>query len=186
MLCNSRFDAFLLSPVSVTDYMFIDPPWNYRPTRYSSAQFWNGVTFSHLFQHLNCSTLFIWTTIESLPVMLSGTLESNFELKSLIPYVRTARNEDTMSALLTGFRNPLMYLAVFQRPMSPIALPLSKSFIIEQDNEVQRPIMWEDKMFLQLSKEGFKGIYILPDGTVADTYLETSSLDDSMTRKELF
>lgn len=186
MLCNNKFDAFIVSPVSNTDYMFIDPPFNYRPTRYSSATFWKGVSFSHLFPHLNCSTLFIWCTLENIPVMLSGTLESNFELKSLIPYVRLARNEECLLSQNIGFRNALMYLAVFQRPCSPISLSLSKTIICEQDNEIQRPIVWEDKMFMQLSSEGFKGIYILPDGSVADTYILESSLDNGMTRKELF
>ncbi len=186
MLCNSRFNSFVISNINNSDYMFVDTPWNYRPSQYSSAEFWKGVTFADLFLHLNCSTIFMWVTTELIPTMLSGHTESSFELKALVPYARVARHEDVTYAMNHGFRNPFLHLAVFQRRDATITTMLSKVIIIEHDNELQRPVMWEDSMFMQLSSEGFKGLYILPDGGIADTDISDRQQGGQMIKKELF
>ena len=187
MIGNSRFNSFVQSELNNVDYMFIDPPSNYRPSQYGTADFWQDITFAEMFSSLNADTLFIWTTIDNIPALVAGHIESAFELKAFVPYIRAAKHEDLMIGLKTGFKNPLQYLAVFQRKGAALHTLLYKHIIVEHDNEWQRPVLWENNCFLELLEDGFKGLYILPNGGIADTDISGCDCSTShITKKELF
>lgn len=186
IIANPRFHTFIKSSANVADYMFIDPPWNYKPSSYNGVEFWENVTYYDLFQCLTTSNIFVWTTLEMLPSLVAGYIDSAFELKALIPYFRVVKHEDVLYSIKQGFKTPSQFLAVLSTKDSKLANVYNKSIIIEYDNELQRPILWEDQLFLQLSQQGIRGIYLLPDGNVADTDISDRADTIQMVKKELF
>lgn len=186
MVMNSRFNSFINSELNDSDYMFIDPPWNYPPSRYKS-EFWRDISFLDLFQNIRVSTIFMWVSLELIPTLISGFVDSSYDLKALIPYARVGKHEDPLYSLKHGFRNSLQYLAVFQtKNQVPIAV-LPKTMIVETENGFgPRPVNWEDSLFIELATKQFKGIYLLPDGKVADTDITGKVGDTVMSKKELF
>ena len=186
MIANPRFHTFIKSSANAADYMFIDPPWNYKPSQYSNSEFWSNVNYFDLFQCLTTSNIFLWVTVEMLPAFVAGYIDSSFELKALIPYSRVVKHEDVLYAIKQGFKLPLQFLAVLSTKDSKLANVYNKSIILEYDNELQRPVMWEDQLFLQLSQQGARGLYLLPDGNVADTDISDRADIIQMVKKELF
>lgn len=186
MMYNERYTRFMKSDLNMSDYAFIDPPWNYPPTKYRS-DFWQNLCFLDLFQTLKIPTLFVWVTLDQLPVMISGFVDSAYDLKALIPYARVNRHEDLASSIKNGFRNSLQYLAVFQSKKEfPIHI-LPKTVIIETENDLcSRPIQWEDEFFGELGRSQLKGIYLLPDGNVADTDVTGGIGETAVSKHELF
>ena len=184
---NYRFREFLDSDLSNSDYIFIDPPWNYPPTKFSS-EFWKELSYIDLFQEIKSPMLFIYVTLDNLPLMMSSHLESEYDLKALIPYARVKSDEGALYSITHGFKNQLQYVAVFQSSRSDVNIStLCKDIIVEDDNSFKRPIKWEEKMFLELmSQHRLEGVYILPEGTVAATTNSNISSISQMSKKELF
>ena len=87
------FERFIASDISIADYAVIDPSWNYPSTKYSN-DFWKSISFFDVFMNLRIPTLFIYVTLENLPTMISGSSDSVYELKGLIPYCKVLKNED--------------------------------------------------------------------------------------------
>ena len=186
IIANPRFHTFIKSSANAADYMFIDPPWNYKPSTYGNTEFWSNVTYCDLFQCLTTSNIFVWTNLEMLPSLMAGYIDSPFELRALIPYFRVVKHEDVLYSMKQGFKLPSQFLAVLATKDSKLTNVYNKSIILEYDNELQRPVLWEDNLFLQLSSEGYRGIYLLPDGNVADTDISERADSIQMVKKELF
>lgn len=167
------------------NYIFIDPPWNYPLNKYNS-EFWSFISFYEIFHTLTVPTLFIYVNLDKIPVMLSAFTESTYELKALIPYIRTAKNDSGITSDIHVFRNPIQYIAMFQLA-DAVPLPaFTKVGVIEPDNGFHKPVAWEDALFMQLLHENQVGLYILPDGTVADTDVSKVKGNTSMSKNELF
>lgn len=181
---SEQFGKFVSSALSSSDYIFVDPPWNYPQSRYKS-EFWNGASYSDVFRHFKSSFLFIYTSVDKLPQMLCAQLDSMYEFVALIPYITVANHEDATYALQNAFRNSLQYIAVFQTTNAVTVPELPKMVAMEYANTFLRPVVWEDKMFNLLSSKGLRGVYILPTGEVGDT-TPVSSSNSTISKKELF
>ena len=186
MSYNKRFTAFISSELSKLDYIFIDVPQNYPPTKYNS-EFWRGITFLDIFQNIESGTILIWATVDILPQLLCGFIESSYDLKSVIPYMKLTRHEDPLYSIDNGFRRGLEYLVVFQKDDNIPSYLFTKRAILEIENELtSKPIRWEDNMFMNLTERGYKGVYILPDGNVADTSIYSKHEEGKMNKYKLF
>ena len=160
------FERFIASDISIADYVVIDPAWNYPSSKYSN-DFWRNINFFDVFMNLRIPTLFIYVTLDNIPTMISGSADSIYELKGLIPYCRVLKNEDAMYSLAHTFRAPLQYIAVFQTKGVTPFHEGNRTVVIEKDNAYQRPIKWEDNLFEAMEAQGKQGIYLLPSGQVA-------------------
>lgn len=178
----TEFERFLASDISISDYMFIDPPWNYPPSKYDN-DFWRGLSYFDLFMNLAAPTLFIYVTLDKLPQLISGSMESSYELKGLIPYCKVLKNEDAMYSIAHTFRAPLQYVAVFQTKAATPFHEANRSIIVEKDNAFQRPIKWEDTVFQIMTDQDKQGVYILPTGQVGSCDCNTCP---KFSTKELF
>ena len=186
MNTNDTFNRFISSELNHSDYVFIDPPQNHNNIR-SSNGFWEGVSFPDLFQRINTNYIFLYCGIGTLPLVMNSFIESSFDLVALIPYVKVGKSEDTLYSLRRhSFRYPIEYIAVFQKPGCPLLSFLSKTVIVENQNSFQRPISWETAIFNELEEKNYKGLYILPDGSIADNLANADLKVSGMHKKELF
>ena len=182
MTLNETFNRFIQNVSS--NYAFIDPPWNYPLHRYKS-DFWKDITIRDLLWNTNVDALFIYANLDVLSGIVSAYIESEYELRCIIPYVRLGRNDVGVASITHEFKNPVQYIVVLEKSTSQI-IPtrLVRTSIIEDDNSFQKPIRWEESLFCEMSSRGFDGIYILPEGIVAD--INTEVKKEVVTRKELF
>ena len=185
MINNELFRRFIASPLNKSSYIFIDPPWNYAPAKYKS-EFWKDVCFLDIFQNINTDNLFVYVTLEKIPSMIAGYIDSPYELKALIPYASVALHEDSMYSLKNSFRNPLQFLALFQLPTAKSMPDMAKTFIMEYSIDYPRPVDWEDRLFKQFSSMGYSGVYILPNGDIGDTTSVGDGIVSQMSKRELF
>lgn len=184
MINNELFRRFIASPVNKSSYIFIDPPWNYPPTKYKS-EFWEDVCFLDIFQNMKADNLFVYVTLDKISAMISGYIDSPYDLKALIPFASVAIHEDSMYSLKNSFRNPLQFIALFQLPDAKSMPDMAKMIVMEHSVDYQRPVEWEDKLFRHFTSLGYSGVYILPNGDIGDTTTNTEPVSQ-MSKKELF
>lgn len=139
--------------VNSLDYIIIDPPWNYTKPNYSSL--WDSISYQRIFQNCKTDYIFIWTTLDNLASLMWHQTESDYELKALLPWIRSTSSIDsTTSVRVCGD-----YLAVFCKPGVSFLRNLSTTMIVE-DTTMSRPRNWEERFVQMLEGRDLKGRYM--------------------------
>lgn len=142
------------------DYIMIDAPWNYVQCQYSN--FWSNISYIDIFQSCKTNYMFIWTTTEGLATLMWHQTESEYELKALIPWLKTTTSVDSS----TPVKICKEYLAVFCRPGVSFLRNCSATIIVE-DADSSKPRLWEESFFQMLLDRNLKGKYISPKGFIS-------------------
>ena len=141
------------------DYVIIDAPWNYVKCDHSS--FWDTLSYLDIFQSCKTDFMFIWTTVEGLATLMAQQVESDYELKALMPWLCTTTNVDTS----TSSKICKEYLAVFCRPYASYVKTCTTTMIIEP-SENYKPRKWEEGFVQMLADKGLAGKYLSPRGFI--------------------
>ena len=145
--------------VNEYDYVIIDAPWNY--VKCDASGFWDKVSYMDIFQSCRTDFMFIWTTVEGLGTLMAQQIESDYELKALMPWLCTNTNVD----INTSCRICKEYLAVFCRPYTSFIKTCATTVILEP-NDTYKPRRWEESFIQLLSDKGLVGKYLSPRGFI--------------------
>ena len=146
--------------INTQDYVIIDAPWNYVKCDYSS--FWDNISYMDIFQSCTTDYMFIWTTTEGLATLMWHQTESDYELKALIPWLKTNTRVDS----LTSVGVCKEFLAVFCKPSISFLRSCSATIIVE-DSQTTKPRIWEESFIQMLVDKNLKGKYISPQGFIS-------------------
>ena len=166
------FGQWLESNVNHYDFVIIDPPWNYddktsKLTDVFVSDLWENVKLIDIFQKLDVDYMFLWVTTNMLPVMFNCYQESQYQFKTLIPWIKLTSNENLFYGLGNSFRNCVEYVALFQKPRVPALRFNDKNIILEESNDTNiKPKLWENDLIDKLIERGLSGIYIFSGGTL--------------------
>ena len=148
--------------INLLDYVIIDAPWNYINSKYS--RFWNNISYMDIFQCCKTDYMLIWTTTEGLATLMWHQTESEYELKALIPWLKTSTYVDST----TPARVCKEYIAVFCKPGVSFLRTCSATLAVEESVEQDtKPRVWEESFIQMLLDRGLKGKYISPQGFIS-------------------
>lgn len=174
-MINSEISEWFNLNINEYDYIIIDAPWNY--VKCDHSPFWDKLCYMDIFQSCKTAYMFIWTTVEGLATLMSQQVESDYELKALMPWLCTDTNVDCN----TSSRICKEFLAVFCRPYVSFVKTCSTTMIIEP-NDNYKPRRWEESFVQLLSDKGLVGKYLSPRGFITFTPQKQSHIH----RKDLF
>lgn len=138
----------------------IDAPWNYINCKFSN--FWQNLSYMDIFQSCKTKYMFVWCTTEGLATLMWHQTESEYELKVLIPWLKTSSKVDSS----TSTRVCREYLAVFCRPGFSFIRNFNSTIIVE-DTDLVKPRLWEESFLQMLLDKNLKGKYIAPRGFIS-------------------
>lgn len=146
--------------INTFDYIMIDAPWNYVNCEYSN--FWSNMSYVDIFQSCTTNYMFIWTTTEGLATLMWHQTESEYELKALIPWLKSSAPVDSS----TPVKVCKEYLAVFCRPGISFLKRCSATIIVGETSS-NKPRVWEESFIQMLIDRDLKGRYISPKGFIS-------------------
>ena len=156
---RSEISEWFNNNINQYDYVIIDAPWNY--IRCESSRFWDNVSYMDIFQSCRTNYMFVWTTVEGLATLMWHQTESEYELKALIPWLRTSSSVTS----LTPSTSCREYLAVFCRPGVSFLRTCTTTLIVE-DSGTTKPRLWEESFIQLLLDKQLLGKYIAPKGFI--------------------
>lgn len=159
MINNLDTEEWFNMNINKYDYVIIDAPWNY--VRCQASSFWDKVCYMDIFQNCTTNYMFIWTTVEGMSTLMSQQIESEYELKALIPWLCTNSDVNTE----TSYKICREFLAVFCKPRCSFIKLCSPTIILEP-NITTKPRKWEEQLIRTLSEKGLEGRYISPQGFI--------------------
>lgn len=183
MYTNTEFNSWVDKNVNTLDYVIMEPPCFSR----TPQPLWAHVSLIDIFQSFRVNYLFMWVEATTLPTLFTGYLESDYEFRTLFPWIKVTKTDSLFCSLTTSAKNSVEYLVVFQKPGAP-KLKFNDGTVIvdEQDTIRHKPRKWEEYLHKQLSYSGLEGIYIYSTGTYEN--LKSTDVDSTPTvhKTELF
>ena len=121
--------------------------------------FFYQVDFFELLQKLEVPHLFFKVDVNTLIRLLYADVESPYEVKAIIPWVKESFNEVSLCKATSIYKKSLEYLVVLDFSHSTNLKKVLSTIFIETEPSNKVPV-WERKLFTDLLELGLQGYII--------------------------
>ena len=150
-------------------------------TEASSLNYNENISFKQIFQQLNYDTIFLVCEKEMLPTLFNLYLDSVYNFKGIIPWVKINFNDTELLNVTYRLKNCVSFILVFQKPKGKNLRPYLPSLIIEPEYINYTP-KWEIELAKKLSF--MEGIMLNGDKLIASKDLLKSA--NTLQKTKLF